>query len=61
MNRYKVVKVMGGYVIHCLDEFKQFSHAINLIFENEDEAEMFARILQDETQEAFHSGQASTI
>lgn len=61
LSEYKVVRNVGGYVIHCLDEFGDFSHTIGLLFHDEDEAEVFADILSSETREAFRNGQISTI
>jgi len=51
----------NGYVIHCYDEFGDYSHTIELLFHDESEAEVFARILNEETEEAYKNGQISTI
>lgn len=63
MNRYKVERngVKRGYEIHCYNEFNEYSYTIDILFHDEYEAEVFAEILNEETEEAYRNGQISTI
>lgn len=62
MKNYKVERetVKNGYVIRCYDEFDKYSHTIDLLFHDEDEAEVFAEVLNEETEEVYRNGQIST-
>ncbi|WP_405101592.1 hypothetical protein [Oceanobacillus sp. FSL H7-0719] len=63
MNIYKVERneEKGGYEINCYDEFSKYSYTFDLLFHDEDEAGVFATILNEETEEAYKNGQISTI
>lgn len=63
MNRYKAERneVKRGCEIRCYNEFNEYFYTIDLLFHDEDEAEAFAEILNEETEEAYRNGQISTI